>query len=480
MKLIDKREKKEIDVKKNEDSNINKDKIKRIIKIIIECLMILQILISIVFIIKNITYIPEYGDTNEYLELSQTLKLDGYRPFVYPYFLRGVNKISTFTGINNIVIIYFVQNMLSLLACGTIVSALKDTLDIKIDKKHFALYTLYLFSIPMNLHFNMSVLSDGFATSFIILFIASVLKYLNKKQIKYAIMTFVSAFLASNIRSERMYFIIFVLGILMIYEGIKLIQDRKNKKTERIKERNKEQIKNIIVFFILIILTFVSSKICVKVFQPKGNATRGQPTMEKFMYERIVSNTLPEIYEYLPEDIKQIVSYEDALNSASHPNKYCRPYHDIYKVEGSTAKARQIIYIALRRNLPDICANILGDFTKNVFAPYYIIANNTEGVYQWSVSRMQGKHYLYTDMYLLYFSVLFVIINIAVFIYADKSKIFNKKLLAIYAYIFISATFFSCLSGFNFHIRYAMAAYVLEITLIIMSFADINVNKNEQ
>ena len=84
---------------------------------------------------------------------------------------------------------------------------------------------------------------------------------------------------------------------------------------------------------------------------------------------------------------------------------------------------------------------------------------------------MEGEHYLFTDMYILYFEILFVIITIYVFlnVIINKRKIyFSKELKTITLYAFISSVFFALLTSQNFHIRYIMPVYVLGISMIVI------------
>ena len=148
---------------------MDNDSIARRIKSLIEILMAFQIIMMIVFIIKNGTYKPTYGDTPEYLSLAQTLKLDIYRPFIYPYTL---NLLSKFVNIENITyILYPIQNAISLLSCLVLVSTLNDVVEAKLSKKQIFFYSLFLGSLPLIVHYNMTLLSDSLAVSFNVLFI---------------------------------------------------------------------------------------------------------------------------------------------------------------------------------------------------------------------------------------------------------------------------------------------------------------------
>lgn len=438
----------------------NKEKIFKICKQIIQILIFIQIILGIIFICKNIKYIPQYGDTSEYLEIAKTMRLDAYRPFVYPSILNLSQKLSEVMQINLTYIIYFIQLGISLFASITLINTLEKTFKIKLSKYETIIYSLFIFFIPFNLHFNMSILSDSIATSFTILFICYMMRYLKSEKIKYAVLSLIMMFISSNIRSERIYFLSFVIiGIIVIDIIINLIK------------KQKVNIQKMLVLVAILVLGITSTKIAQKIFQTSEDNKRSQPSVTMYLYERIIGTTLPQIYEYLPEDVKEVITYEDAITSNQGPNNYKIPYEKLYELDGDLHRVNKIVLTAFRRNFPNIISNILRDFGKNMISPYYFTFDNTSGNYEWTKTRMEGEHYLFTDMYILYFEILFVIITIYVFlnVIINKRKIyFSKELETIILYAFISSVFFALLTSQNFHIRYIMPVYVLEISMIVI------------
>lgn len=437
---------------------VNKEKVLKICKKIIHCLMIVQIILAIIFIIKNINYIPGYGDTKEFLKISETLQIPSYRPFIYPYILNIVNKIANVVGINMTYIVYFIQNIISLFACAILIKTLKEIFKIKLDKKQIVLYTFFMFSIPLNIHFNMSIKCDSLATSFTILFICFLIKYINTEKYRFAVYSFITMFLASNIRSEKIYFLSVVLLGAVIVEFIMHIY---NKKTMKL------NIKKVGILFLILIMGIATTSLANSVFYIKEEEKSNTSTIFSYIYERVVGNTLPDIYEYLPEDIKQTISYEDAVASTADRNYYKIPYNTLVEQDGNFDRAWTIVKVAIRRNLPNIISNILGDFLKNITAPFYVVFNNSDDMYVYTLTRMEGEHYLYTDGYVLYFNILLVLIGMFVILNKENIKVKNKRgILVILFYILVSAGFFALLTAFNFHIRYVMPVYILEVAIV--------------
>lgn len=122
--------------------------------------------------------------------------------------------------------------------------------------------------------------------------------------------------------------------------------------------------------------------------------------------------------------------------------------------------------------------NIIGDFFKNMLSPYYLIFDVADETYHYSLLMMEGEHYLFADFYALYFNIMFVLINVYTIINKSKPKIEDGKgIMIIIMYALVSAGFFSLLTGFNFHIRYVLPVYIIEIAIITVLF---NGNSQEQ
>lgn len=423
-------------------------------KITIHVLMIVQILIGIIFIIRNFNYIPEYSDTKEYIELSQTMQLDSYRPFVYPALINLSQKMANILKVNLTYVIYFIQLAISLFASVILIKTLREVFEVKINKKSIIMYSIFVFSIPFNIHFNMSILCDGIATSFTILFICYLMKFIKNEKNADAIITLILMFITANIRSEKVYFMSFMfIGILVL----------------GLTKKYRMNMKKIITIFMIFIVGLASTKITQFVLQNKSANERSQPSISMYLYERAVGKNLAKIYEFLPDDIKKDITYEDVENSSKSANNYKIPYEKLVEKDGNAKRANTITKVAIRRNLPDIVSSTIRDFGKNIFSPYYYFMDDSSGNYEWTKTRMEGEHYLYTDTYILVFESLFIIINIYVLVFNRKNLklLKNKELVVIWLYSFASAAFFATLTSQNFHIRYAMPVYIIEIGIVV-------------
>ena len=88
---------------------------KRILLYIAILIMCGQIGLGILWGVKNFTAVPGFGDTTEYLELSDTFALDEYRPILFPAILRVVRTVASFLHIPYQTLLYLLQLPVQLL-----------------------------------------------------------------------------------------------------------------------------------------------------------------------------------------------------------------------------------------------------------------------------------------------------------------------------------------------------------------------------
>ena len=136
--------------------------------------------IALAWWIADVGVIPRYGDTTEYLSLSQTLRVDQFRTLLYPLLLRMVG--------NSVGLVYTMQTVVALAAIAYLGSTLW-TLSSRLPAlRHLArarawqrraviaVFTLLVFCQPLVAHFDLSVLSDSLAASFAIAACAALIR----------------------------------------------------------------------------------------------------------------------------------------------------------------------------------------------------------------------------------------------------------------------------------------------------------------
>ena len=189
------------------------------------------------------------------------------------------------------------------------------------------------------------------------------------------------------------------------------------------------------------------------------------------MIKNIMKNNLEDMYQYFPEEITKTISYEDVVNNGKA--SYCGIYEKLVNEDNNTSRVILLLKIILKHNWYNILLDVNSDLIKNLFPVFYQMFESREGAFQWTITRMQGNHPVYTTVYIIYNNILYIIISIFIVykILTNNNKFNIKKiidLLPIILYILISAIFFACLTSQNFNIRYVMPSYMIEIGLIII------------
>lgn len=192
----------------------------------LNAILVMQIIVALIWIGGNIQSIPLYGDTDEYIRMSESLRGHSYRTVFYPWILHLLMRVSTTFFVE---ILYSIQWILSLIAfyyffyigfrlvSGSVPPEKAAQRGICTS----ALFpALFMASNPLITHFNLSVLTDGMALSFSLIFITSLLSYFylkGSKKSSFSIMA-VSFILMSLMRVEKLYFGIMIVFLVLLYE----------------------------------------------------------------------------------------------------------------------------------------------------------------------------------------------------------------------------------------------------------------------
>lgn len=440
-----------------------KNKIPRISALVFVTAALIQIAISFVFIIQNITVVPQYGDTKEFLNLSKTLELDKFRTILYPLFLKAVILASAHLNFPYQIAVYIFQMAISLVSLFYLFNILfKCCLGFAKKQFKFIVFftSLFVFSNPFVTHFNLSVLSDSFALSFTIFFLGSILNLCISEKISPLNILSVFAFyiLMSLTRPERK-----LLGIAFLIAVI-LFELFKNRKAKSFKIVKKAVCVLIAAITAFIIISGINNH------TQTAAATRNQPALYKSAFEFIVWPRLTKVYPYLPSSIKNVITYKDAVtNDAAAYNTNYTIAKILNHDNGNPSKIIEITKITLSKFCPEIIGNFAVNVFKNIFSPFCYAFNFilNDGNINWTQTRMSMAHPRLTVFYDIYSKVLFLILALTAFWGLVRKKIarcLHKPLITISVlFVLLFSMFFSAVSDMGFHIRYAMPMFTVFI-----------------
>ena len=125
---------------------------------------------------------------------------------------------------------------------------------------------------------------------------------------------------------------------------------------------------------------------------------------------------------YVDKEIRKDITIEEAKKSGEDPIFYKLIYSKLTNMDGNKYRAHELIKVIFKLDFSNLMVNIFSDYMKNIFPAYYHVFNNEENVIDWTTTRMQADSLLYTNIYILYYMIVFLILNIIVII-----KLLYKK-----------------------------------------------------
>lgn len=449
------------------------DKNVKIIKLLFLIVVIGQGIFAIIYISSHFGYVPGYGDTAEYLELAKTFELDGFRPIVFPLLLSIIIKLSNIFMIQYQIPLYILQLAYSFFAIYSLLGSIFSFFKTK-KLKNTLMYAIFVFTLPLVVHFNMSVRYDSISISTNLLFLAFFIKFVsdrvNPKMLNLVFLVFFGI-LGSNIRAESRYMYMGLYCIYIVYLLYNMIKKKENLK------------KMLSLLIIALTVTIATSVIISKIFQNKHDG-RLQPSVVYFLFERLVPKTLPKNYEYLSDEFKEMLPFEQVEEYVSHKNNYKYMYEVLYNSTENNDNVIRLILFSIKHDNVRILNNIFYDYARNMASPLFTIfwdKFGDDGAIEWTLINMSASHPRLSYIYLCYsnFVIFLIILYFIVKLYIYKFN--NDKLHVVFillTYCSLISMFFACLTSQNMHIRYNMPVYVIMVSLMVLyCFDHIEENK---
>ena len=182
-------------------------KIKRGIQYIVYAFIAIQIGMGIGWLIQNITAIPCFGDSTEYINLSQSLQLDEYRTILYPLILRGAIAIGNRMHVPFQVLVYMGQILLSVGSIYYVCWNLLSCEDKPADWRKCLFYSLGIMTIPVVNFLNLTLLTDSLALSFMLVILVQIGKVWKCEKLHAVYIGLLAAafLLETLVRADRIY-----------------------------------------------------------------------------------------------------------------------------------------------------------------------------------------------------------------------------------------------------------------------------------
>lgn len=462
---------------------------RKAIVILVFIVITLQIVIGLFWMIRNFSSIPQYGDTPEYLKLSQTLMLDEYRSILYPLFLRIIIDIANKMFIPHHVLVYILQSFACYTALLNFFRCLINILEKKFPERFqniwmrkgfVCLFTLYIFTIPMIMHYNLTVLTDSFALSLLIVLITYLICFLQGDSFTISMVRgiIISVVLQSLLRPERLYTSIFFICICCLVKFTPLV------KKLRHDENNNICKKFICKAGMIIVIPILITNIVNYYTQTPGLYGRPQMNSTFILLNRIVWPHMASNYEEFSVEIKDVISKDMAVQVDSSNNNVS--YLFVPLMEKAVGKERaselylEMAKVVLKNQSEKVLFDIGEDITTFLCFPI-TIAIDSNGYHistsDWSYSRMAESHGITTMYYYKFAMYSFMIIMIPLFIYMwTRKNSFTREIMHVLRPMIwlsiILALCFSIESGALPNPRYGIIVFMCWGVAGLMSYLD--------
>lgn len=437
---------------------------------VVLCVMIF---LGIDWFVHNAPYIPDYGDTAEYLARSKTLVVDQYRTIFYPLVLRlcGIFRDGSTTPF--IFWTYLIQALLvaaSSAIYATAVFRLFDAPALTIKLRLFVtvLMVLLVVTNPLVAHFSLSIMSDSLASSFTVATIGAMAHLVrsvgttpNAARSPWLPMVALCLFLMAVSRVDKLYMGIVLAFMLIICMRIGL------KKLPRLQ----------LAIVCAPLLAALAAAIAVNHFTQVPNADRPAINLSNMAFNRVVWPRLFQVYPYLPSDAKALISPGDAKWFDEHNNHVYLYLDKLLKGHPENQQIIDEVTATTLRYFPGrVVTKTVFDIAKyavpNVSFPLELLSLLPESTAtDWTYSRMSQARPSMTRLWMIISNISFYLVQLPFALlylcWRHLQRWWAQPLVLLTAAcVGSNAVMFGLEAGMDAHIRYALPSFTMIFELI--------------
>lgn len=363
------------------------------------------LLLGALWTAENLGSVPTYKDTRQYLRLARELKVDRYRGIAYPGLLAAVDRMHPGATIlrpraQGQSWVQLAQIFLSVLGLTYFAAVLMSLRRRESERSAWSsrlwlvLWVLLMALDPLVSHFGLSLMPDALALSASLVFCAAFTSLLTKPSKIWIpiVLLAVSYLVLANTRAEK--------NLVLLATGVTTIAAswwlRRASGGTRGASRSRLLIAGAVVS-----LGFAATlAVQQATYRPQGRMPMG----EWLLHHRIIYPHLTEVYDKLPDQLKERIPPRKARR---YDRKITGPRRVLKTISGNSEDRKQMAHelaaIVVRERWPTIAFDIGRDSVENVFATlsfYYrlgVLAVGGEELSQrWF--RSGGSRYTYTKL----------------------------------------------------------------------------------
>jgi hypothetical protein len=330
----------------------------------VSALAAVQVIVGVVWWLANLTAVPAYGDTPEYLRLADELRVDGYRTLAYPLLVRLSSAVSEPLGVPLQVPVYLLQTAVAAAAAWFLVRTAAPAA----ARGVVAFVTAVVVTSPLVLHYATSVLSDSLAASAFVVALTGLARVLIDGDMarRTLAITVGAALAAALLRTEKAAVLLF----LAIAVGVASIVARRRW------ARSGGRWVPVAAVLVLALPALLGSA----VNRATQTTDYGRPAAGAVpaAVSRIVWPHLSDIRGDLPSEVRAQISAEEAATFDDHNNNALPMTRRMLEMdEGGSGVVRAAVVATLRCCAVEVAATAGGDVIEYAFAPVTFAVEGT-------------------------------------------------------------------------------------------------------
>lgn len=372
---------------------------KNFIRYFIYIAVFAQIVSGTVYLVCNFSQYVIYPETEEMVHAARTLIFDEYIGFLYPLFVRVCLSIQNMCGVGYYLFVHSIQFLAMLFSVHYLVKPF-------FEGKRAFITTAYVMSVPMCMQTVLMISPFAFKTVFSFLIVGSMVRlWKNAKRVWiWGLMFGCLALSTFNVPDD-----LFVWGVPFFV----FVLANCFKKTQKIQVAKKGCI------VLLAVLVFLGAFVTVSSVTEAGSRGRMHRSVESVLFQRTVWPDLGVKYVFLPVEIRQYISQEDAFVSDSSSELISCYIGPTIERNVGTERAKELFLEAtvhqLEYNKRELARNISRDFAGYLMTPYSVVSymqgedGSTYGILFTRMS-LVNPHMTY-----MYFTIFFVSLFVLTF-----------------------------------------------------------------
>lgn len=318
-----------------------------------------QVVLGLIWWLGNLSAVPAYGDTPEYVDLSKTLAVDQYRTLAYPLLVRASRDLSTWTGLPWQVPLYLVQTLVAVVAAWYLVRSVLPTA----SRRVCIAIAAVLVTTPLVIHYAATVLSDSLATSLFVIGLCGVARAVvhGDRSRRTLVVTSAAALAAALLRTEKAAVLLSIAAAVLLVVLIARLRSAVDAPG---------RLRAVTVLAVAGLALPSVAAMVVNGATQTADYGRPRSSLTTAAVSRVVWPHLGAVWSELPAQLRQHVSRADAAAFDANNNSAIPMTREMEDLNGGgDALAGAAVHAALRCCLGGVASATAGDAVEYALAP---------------------------------------------------------------------------------------------------------------